>query len=258
MELLRIAGHVDELGRGKNLIFSESISQGKSPPSVKVQGAGRYFRWALTISGHTADRRHLRVFKGIKDIYGDTPKALIAQALVLWSSKQVREIRDYVDDTYTDLFAEVLSDLNGPIFYYQEEDRVVLHRWVRVMLEEGKDAKQLSPSEENRERAFLTQYCAKYQDGYITPKLLRRLTHLGDNSSAKSYASRLLKKWVAEGHITRTRTGLYEFVPEKKRLRQDLKELLKKLLSTEKAEQTPAGDSITRTENGAGSVAPEE
>jgi len=252
MELLRVAGHVDELGRGKNLIFSESISQGKAPPSVKVQGAGRYFRWVLTLSGHTADRRHLRIFKGIKDIYGDTPKALIAQALVLWSSKQVSEIRDYVDDSYTDLFAEVLSDLNGPIFYYQEEDRVVLHRWVRVMLEEGKDAKQLTPSEENRQRAFITRYCAKYQDGYITPKLLRRLTHLGDNSSAKSYASRLLKKWVAEGHITRIRTGLYEIVPEKTRLQQDLEQLLKKLLSTEKAEQFPTGDSVARIEDSAG------
>jgi predicted HTH transcriptional regulator len=246
MELLRVAGHVDELGRGKNLIFSQSISQGKPPPSVKVQGAGRYYRWALTLSGHIADRRQLRVFNGIKKIYGDTPKALIAQALVLWSSKQVREIRDYVDDTYTDLFAEVLSDLNGPIFYYQEEDRVVLHRWVRVMLEEGKDAKQLSPSEEIRERAFLTQYCVKYQDGYITPKLLRRLTHLGDNSSAKSYASRLLKKWSTAGHVTRVRSGLYEFAPEETRLQQDLGQLLKELLSTEKADQGAEGGAATR------------
>jgi hypothetical protein len=110
-------------------------------------------------------------------------------------------------------------------------------REIRVMLTEGKAAKQLSPSEENRERAFLTQYCLKYQDGYITPKLLRKLTHLGDNSSAKSYASRLLKKWTTEGHITRVRTGLYEFVPEQARLQEDPKQLLKKLLSTEKPEQ---------------------
>jgi predicted HTH transcriptional regulator len=242
MELLRIGGHVDELGRGKNLIFSESIRQGKPLPSVKVQGAGRYYRWALTLNGHTSDRRQLRVFQGIKDVYGDTPKALIAQALVLWSSKQVREIRDYVDDSFTDMFAEVLSDLNGPIFYYQDEDRIVLNRWVRVMLEEGKDAKQLSPAEENRERAFLMQYCIKYQDGYITPKLLRLLTHIGDNASAKSYASRLLKKWTADGHIRKVRSGVYEVVPEKAKLHEDLGQLLKKLLSKENVEPTDAGD----------------
>lgn len=245
MELLRVAGHVDELGRGKNLIFSESISQGKPPPLVKLQSAGRYYRWALTLSGHTADRRHLRVFKGIKDIYGDTPKALIAQALVLWSSKQVKEIREYVDDNYTDLFAEVLSDLNGPVFYYQEEDRIVPHRWVRVMLEEGKDAKQLSPSEEIRERAFLKQYCVKFQDGYITPKQLRELTHLGDNSSAKSYASRLLRKWSMEGHVTKVRTGLYKFIPEVIPLQQDVRQLLKQLLSTVEAEQGAEGAAVT-------------
>ena len=32
MEALRIAGFVDELGRGKNVIFSESIKTGKRPP----------------------------------------------------------------------------------------------------------------------------------------------------------------------------------------------------------------------------------
>ncbi|MSM40135.1 MAG: hypothetical protein GJT30_11000 [Geobacter sp.] len=237
MEILRVAKHVDELGRGKNLIFSESITHGKKPPNVNIQGAGRYFRWALTLNGNTTDARQLRVFKGIKDHYGASPKALIAQALVLWCSKKVSEIRNYVDDTFSDLFAEVLSDLDGPFFYSENEDKIVLHRWVRVMLEEGKDAKQLTPAEERNELSFLRRYCHKYENGYITPKLLRKIIHLGDNPSAKSYASRLLSKWVSEGHITRSKPGLYKFNPDSNQIAVDLKEIIKKIFTNTAIEE---------------------
>ena len=47
MEVLRVAGHVDELGRGKNLIFSDSIKNGKRSPEVILERAGRYDRWKL-------------------------------------------------------------------------------------------------------------------------------------------------------------------------------------------------------------------
>jgi len=232
MEVLRVSKHVDELGRGKNLIFSASITHGKTPPTVSILGAGRYSRWVLTLNGGTTDARQLKVFKQIREHYGpSSPKALIAQALVLWRDKKVHDIKKYVDDTFSELFADVLSDLDGPIFYFQAEDKIVLHRWVRVLLEEGKDAKQLTPSEENNERTFLRGYCLKYEGGFLTPKALRRKIHLGENPSAKSYASRLLTKWVKEGHVKREKPGLYRFVEEEVTF--DIKNIIKSILSTQ-------------------------
>src|SRR6266480_2556819 len=56
MEALRIAGFVDELGRGKNLIFSESIKTGKRPPEVHIETAGKYQRWKLMVYGGKEDQ----------------------------------------------------------------------------------------------------------------------------------------------------------------------------------------------------------
>lgn len=49
METLRLAGFVDELGRGKNLIFADSLSYGKHPPYVAIERGGRYDRWRLLL-----------------------------------------------------------------------------------------------------------------------------------------------------------------------------------------------------------------
>jgi predicted HTH transcriptional regulator len=237
METLRLGKHVDELGRGKNLIFAESIRHGKRPPEVHTHQAGRYFRWGLTLHGNASDVRQLRIFSGINKQYGDTPKALIAQALILWSSKPVKEIRNYIDGNFADEFVQVLTDLRGPIYYYQKEDRIVPQRWVKDMLSEGKDVKQFSPSEEERELAFLRDFCGEFENGYISPKFFRDMEHLSDTPSAKSYSSRILKKWKEAGHIKKVRSGLYRFPPGHMTIPSELSEFLQKMLSSKSSEE---------------------
>lgn len=226
MEVLRISKHVDELGRGKNLIFAESLRFGKQPPQVIVQGAGRYDRWALSLHGGMKNQRYLKLRKTIRDIYQDEQKALIAHALVLWSNKSVSEIRNYIDDNFSEPFAEVLSTLNGPIFYYQDEDRIILNRWAKLLLEEGLDSKKLSPVEETRLRAFLKSYCLRFEGGFITPKDLRRLAHMAETPSEKVLSSKLLSKWETEGHVVRRSRGSYEFIADAERVSLSLKDIL--------------------------------
>lgn len=145
MEALRLAGAVDELGRGKNLIFAESLRNGKRPPKVVVERGGRYDRWRLYIYGGQQDRAQLRVYERLRQMYPDEQKALIANALVLWRGQTVSDIRQYVDGESSRTFAEVLGDLHGPIFYYQTKDQIILRRWVRVLIGEGKDSKTTLP-----------------------------------------------------------------------------------------------------------------
>jgi predicted HTH transcriptional regulator len=234
MEVLRIAGQVDELGRGKNVIFAESVRNGKRPPAVHLQKAGKYFRWSLTLHGDVSDRRQLRVFSRINNIYPDPRKALIAQALVLWSSKPVSEIKNYIDDTFSDAFADVLSSFDGPIFYHAEQDRIVLHRWVRLLLDEGKDSKQLSPAEETHLRSFVRQFCLKFEDGYISPAKLRELGHFSESSSAKTLSSQLLAKWQKQGHLSKLAHGKFQFIEPKPVRQEELKDILRQLLSSAK------------------------
>ena len=66
MEVLRIAKHVDELGSGKKLIFSESIRNGKHMPEVFIEQAGRYKRWKLSLYGGTQDKLKLKLLKRIR------------------------------------------------------------------------------------------------------------------------------------------------------------------------------------------------
>ena len=226
MEVLRISKHVDELGRGKNLIFAESLKFGKQPPQVIVQGAGRYDRWALSLHGGMKNHRYLKLRTSIRDIYKDEQKSLIAHALVLWSNKSVSEIRNYIDDNFSEPFAEVLSSLNGPIFYYPDEDRIILNRWAKLLLEEGRDSKKLSPVEETRLRAFLKSYCLRFEGGYITPKELRRLSHMAETPSEKVLSSKLLSKWEKEGHVVRRGKGSYQFKEEIHKVTLSLKDIL--------------------------------
>lgn len=239
METLRVARQVDELGRGKNVIFAESVRNGKRPPTVHLQKAGKYFRWSLTLHGDVSDRRLLRVFSRISEIYSDQRKALIAQALVLWHNKPVSEIKNYIDDTFSDEFADVLSSFNGPIFYYAEQDRIVLHRWVRLLLDEGKDSKQLSPVEEADLMSFTKKLSLEFEDGYITPAKLRKLGHFSESSSARTLSSQLLAKWQKEGHLSKQAHGKYKFVEPKPARQEELKDIIRQLLSTkETAEHT--------------------
>lgn len=245
MEVLRIAGHVDELGRGKNVIFAESIKHGKRPPQVYMQKAGKYFRWTLILQGDVSDPRQLRVLSRINEIYRDPQKALIAHALVLWSDKAVSEIKNYIDDSFSDAFADVLSSFEGPIFYYKEEDRIVLKRWVRVLLEEGKDSKQLTFAEEMQLLSFAKQLCVKYEGGHITPARLRELGDFSDSSSARTLSSQLLAKWEKDGHVTKLAQGKYKFIEIKPLIAEDLKETIRQILTSNKG-----GESDKQLEQG--------
>ncbi len=92
VELLRMVRKVDELGRGKNIIFTESLESGYSPPIVEVTNVGRYNRWTLNIYCGSSNQKNIRLYKKIKEIYGDLNKSLIAFALVLWRDIKVSKI----------------------------------------------------------------------------------------------------------------------------------------------------------------------
>lgn len=247
MEALRLAGVVDELGRGKNLIFAESLNCGMRPPEVVLEKGGRYDRWRLYLYGGSMDRQHMRVLQRLKEMYHDEHKALIAHALVLWRGHTVSTIRQYVDGESSRIFAEVLADSDGPIFYYQKNDQIVLRRWVRVLLGEGKDSKQLSPVEEEELLEFTAKIQTEYSAGYVTPKELRGYAGMGDTPSEVVLSSQILKRWTTLGKIEKIKKGLYRFVLKTSSV--DFDELLRVLGSeatpfatTAIAQQTPACD----------------
>ncbi len=234
METLRMAGFVDELGRGKNLIFADSLKSGKQPPHVVLETGGRYDRWRLYLYGGTQDTTQLRILNRLKEMYRDEQKALIANALVLWRGQSVSSIRHYIDGESLPLFAEVLSDLGGPIFYYKEKDKIVLHRWVSVLIGEGKDSKQLSDAEEEDLLDSARRLQLDYNHGYITPKELRELAGMGHTRSEQVLSSTLLKKWDERGFLKKTRKGVYQFHGPKRTLTHDqVKEALQSLLADE-------------------------
>jgi len=212
MESLRIAGLVDELGRGKNLIFSESLINGKRIPQVVIEKSGRYNRWRLYLYGGTTNKIQLKLLARLRSTYKDEQKALIANALVLWSNKSVSEIKNFIDGESVPLFAEVLADINGPIFYYLTEDKIILRRWAQVLMGEGQDSKSLSKAEEENLFKFANDMQTKYNNGYITPKRLRELASMGHTKSESVLSSAILKRWLASGLVTSERRGLYKFV----------------------------------------------
>lgn len=212
METLRLAGIVDELGRGKNLIFADSIKNGKKPPYVSLEQSGRYNRWRLCLYGGVSNNIQLRLFKRINEIYPSVQKALIAHALILWNSQPVSQIRGYIDSESAPLFAEVLNDHDGPIFFYEKEDRIVLQRWVRVLLEEGKDSKSFTVAEEEQLYKFTYEMQSKYNNFLITSREFRKMAHMGDTKSEIVLSSTLLKKWVKEKKVDKIKKGVYKFL----------------------------------------------
>ncbi len=212
METLRLARIVDELGRGKNLIFSDSIKNGKKSPMVTLEKAGRFNRWRLYIYGGIPNKTQLRLRDRINDVYTDESKALIAYALVLWRRYPVTQIRKFIDDESAPLFAEVLNDAYGPIFFYKKEDRLIPQRWVRILLEEGKDSKIFTLAEEERLYNLAYDIHVKHYKSIITPKELRRLGDMGDTKSAGSLSSNMLQKWAKEKKVLRIKKGKYKFI----------------------------------------------
>jgi hypothetical protein len=218
MECLRFSGHVDELGLGKNVIFAESLRNGKRAPLVNVEQGHRYDRWRLFIYGGHSDETQLRLLQRCRQTYSDERKALIASALVLWRDRQVAEIRKFIDGESLPLFAEVLADHYGPLFYYEKEDRIILRRWASVLIGEGKDSKQLSIPEEERLRDLAYELRSEYRGGYITPKELRDLAGMGHTAAEGVLISQLLRKWKSEGVVESVRRGLYRFVQRESRM----------------------------------------
>lgn len=212
MEALRIGGAVDELGRGKHLIFSESLKQGQPAPEVFIERAGRYDRWKLVVHGGKKESILARLLEQSRKVYRDEQKALIAQALVLWRDKPVAEIRNYIDPEFSAQFAEVLSGIEGPIFYYREKDQITLRRWAKVLLGEGKNSKTLSPAEEQRLLEDSYELCAKHHSSYITTRHLRECAAMGETTSERSQSSALLKKWQQTGYLEKIAQGKYRFI----------------------------------------------
>lgn len=231
MEVLRIAGYVDELGRGKNLLFSESLKAGKRVPIVEVEKAGQFSRWRLHLYGGVRDEIQLRLLGRLRDLYKNEHKAMVASALVLWSNRPVSDIAKYIDGESKPHFQEIISDINGPVFFYEKRDELVPQRWVRVLLEEGKDSKALTVAEEEHLRRFVYDICGKYQGGIITPKELRKLAHMGETRSEKSLTSTLLRKWVREEHVEVVKYGVYRF-KEPERTSEEIGAIIEKLLES--------------------------
>lgn len=216
METLRLCGIVDELGRGKNLIFTESLRKGKKSPQVIIEEAVRFNRWRLLLFGGVKDEIQLKLFERLKQYYKNENKALIANALILWREQPVNQLKQYIDGESIKIFAEILADVGGPIFYYKQDDSITLTRWVKILLGEGKNSKILSEAEELNLINFAYDICSKYYDYYITPKKLRNLANMGETTSERTLSSKLLSKWDTQGHLKRTRKGLYKFAPRRR------------------------------------------
>jgi predicted HTH transcriptional regulator len=227
METMRVGGLVDELGRGKNLIFAEAIKSGKKPPEVIIERAGKFDRWKLVLYSNTQDEKYIRLLEKSRSIYKDEQKALIAQALVLWRHQTVTNIRDYVDGDFSRQFAEVLSSLEGPIFFYKANDQITLTRWAEILIGEGKESKALSPGEEERLKKLSYDIQTKYHEGYITPKQLRKLAGMGESNSERVLSSTILSNWTTNKIITKVQKGQYKFNIKTKLAGLDFSELLK-------------------------------
>jgi hypothetical protein len=208
MEALRLTQHVDDVGRGKGLIFTDCLRHGKPPPSVTIEQAGRYSRWRLTLHGGRDDERQLRLLEQLRANYRDEQKALLAHALVLWRGQPLASIRRFVDEAHAQVVAEIFTDQDGPVFYSQKPDRVYLRRWARVLVQEGKDSKALAEhEEEDLYRRALVRAAGKA----ITTHEIRRLAAMGDSNSARSITSKLLTRWHGEKRIERVKRGVYRF-----------------------------------------------
>ena len=213
MEALRVAKHVDELGRGKYLIYSQSIAHGKQPPEVIIETAGRYNRWKLILHASVLDEKNRKALDAIRQRYGDTEKSQIAFSLVLWQHKSVEEIKQYIDGETQKRFLEIIQDVNGPIYYYKEQNRFILNRWIKILIEDGTASKALTAGEEKWLFNIAFNLSVKYEGGIITPKRLRELGELGNSRSAKTQCSVLLQKWRNEGRIVPDqKRGVYRFV----------------------------------------------
>lgn len=210
MEAMRLLNLVDELGRGKKKILSECLCNGFAAPYITITDAGRHKRWSLKIDFSHASDKHKKAFDSIRTQY-NLEKSLIAYSLLLWNQKPFSEIKGYFDSHEASIAIEIISDFRGPIFYWKERDRLIPHRWMRILLEEGKSSKGLTPIEKEDLYKALNEFQNKYHGGYVTPKELREIAHLSETSSDKTLSSKILSGWESEGRLEKVKKGLYKF-----------------------------------------------
>jgi predicted HTH transcriptional regulator len=210
-EYLRALKHVDELGLGKNLIFKQSLAKGNPPPEIIIENAERLKRWKLKLYYLKRGSAHSEILTGLRTIYKDDNKAIMALSLILWNKKKVQEIKKYIDDEYISTFLEILSDPHGPVFYYEKEDRLILARWVNIMLAHGQKTKAFSPSEKLSLYSFAYRMHSMYHSYLIAPKELRELARMGNSKSEQTQCSSLFAEWEKESKISRRKHGVYEF-----------------------------------------------
>jgi Predicted transcriptional regulator containing an HTH domain and an uncharacterized domain shared with the mammalian protein Schlafen len=216
METLRIANKVDELGRGKKKLLSECLMNGFNAPDISISDAGIYKRWSLQITFEENDERYMNLQLLISKQYGgQQEKILIAYALVLWHQKPFSEIKRYFDTHESKIAAEIISDFKGPVFFWEKNDEIVLHRWVKILIEEGKASKEFTHHEENELYKSCLDFHNKFYTGLITPAEFRERAHLSNSSSDQSLTSRMLKKWEKEGKLKKIKRGIYRFTESK-------------------------------------------
>lgn len=243
MESLRISKYVDELGRGKYLIYSEFLKASKHPPEVYIESAGRLNRWKTFLYGNIFEENYKHAFEALKERYGNTEKAQIAFSLVLWRGKSVEEIKRYIDGDSAKKYSEIINDFRGPIFYYEKNNQFILNRWMRLIIEEGIESKTLSSSEEDNLYKFAYNMATKYENAIITPKKIREYGDLGKSNSAKTQSSMLIAKWKKEGKVIPCdKSGEYKFVQiEIKKQDNSLQQLLNTLINTPKTTEQKEG-----------------
>lgn len=210
METLRLGGMVDELGRGKSVIFHESILGGRKMPTVSVEPVGRFSRWTLTVYGGLRDERVLRLVDRLKEIYGEERKALVALALILWHNEPLSQIKRHLDGESSHLLRAVLEHDKCPI-YSLENERLLISRWVRVLLGEGKDSKKLSAQEEKHLVERASELSRKYHSGTMTTAQFRDWAGMGDTGSERTLASAVLRAWSKRGIVESQGKGVYLF-----------------------------------------------
>lgn len=212
MEVLRTMSKVDELGRGKQALLRECLVAGFKPPVVDITNAARHKRWTLTISFFATNDRFLRLRKRLNEKYYDEPeKALISYALILWHKKPFTEIVKYFDSYLGEIAANIVTDSDSPIFYWEKNDRLILDRWVTILLEEGKASKGFSMHEETQIYKRCRDYHCKFYSSVITPAQFRKRAELSDSPSDKQLATKTLKKWVDGKKLNKVGHGKYRF-----------------------------------------------
>ncbi len=231
METLRICGAVDELGRGKNLIYSESIKCGNLPPEVIIEEIQRYNRWRLFVYFESLKREHVMLLSRLRHLYKNEYQAQIANALVLWRDKNVSEIRKYIDGESFPLFEDILKDFSGPVFFFEKEDRLVLRRWARLIIEEGRTSKSFTPPEEESLLTFCYEMCTEFYNGILTVKYFRDLANMGNTPSEVTLSSNVLTRWKDSGILEKLKKGTYRFIraPEAETIEQNLNVLKARL-----------------------------